>query len=402
MFKDRQDIFFYFLYGGRMGSKTYTAMHYVLYRMLKARQTCVYCQQTKADLNTAAISEWENMIADLNLKDFFHRVNSRYTYMPNGSSIVFKGFQTSSEAVEAMKGFSNLSIAYVDEAQSTDEEAFDNLIGSIRSNKDMKCIVSLNPTTQDSWLYQRFFKNLPSEDFSGIIGNKLYVYSYYKDVAKYVGKTKIDLIEQIRTSDPLKYQNQYLGKWMQTGYRSLWTSQMMKRAHELEFIPEQFEKIVVGVDPAATNTKNSDATGLIVVGYDSGMYYVLDEATGNYSPLEWAQKVKELYVKWQADYVVAEVNMGGDLVESNIRNVCGSFIQIEKVHASKGKILRAQPVSALYQQNLVKHIKVFEQLEYEMQTYTGNPKDKSPNSLDACVHAITYLAENIGSDCSGF
>ncbi|MBO5853223.1 MAG: phage terminase large subunit [Bacteroidales bacterium] len=146
-------------------------------------------------MNTAAISEWENMIADLNLKDFFHRVNSRYTYMPNGSSIVFKGFQTSSEAVEAMKGFSNLSIAYVDEAQSTDEEAFDNLIGSIRSNKDMKCIVSLNPTTQDSWLYQRFFKNLPSEDFSGIIGNKLYVYSYYKDVAKYVGKTKIDLIE---------------------------------------------------------------------------------------------------------------------------------------------------------------------------------------------------------------
>lgn len=402
MFKDRQDIFFYFLYGGRMGSKTYTAMHYVLYRMLKSRQTCVYCQQTKADLNTAAISEWENMIADLKLKDFFHRVNSRYTYIPNGSSIVFKGFQTSSEAVEAMKGFSNLSIAYVDEAQSTDEEAFDNLIGSIRSNKDMKCIVSLNPTTQDSWLYQRFFKNLPSEDFSGIIGNKLYVYSYYKDVAKYVGKTKIDLIEQIRTSDPLKYQNQYLGKWMQTGYRSLWTSQMMKRAHELEFIPEQFEKVVVGVDPAATNTKNSDATGLIVVGYDSGMYYVLDEATGNYSPLEWAQKVKELYVKWQADYVVAEVNMGGDLVESNIRNVCGSFIQIEKVHASKGKILRAQPVSALYQQNLVKHIKVFEQLEYEMQTYTGNPKDKSPNSLDACVHAITYLAENIGSDCSGF
>lgn len=385
-----------------MGSKTYTAMHYVLYRMLKSRQTCVYCQQTKADLNTAAISEWENMIADLNLKDFFHRVNSRYTYMPNGSSIVFKGFQTSSEAVEAMKGFSNLSIAYVDEAQSTDEEAFDNLIGSIRSNKDMKCIVSLNPTTQDSWLYQRFFKNLPSEDFTGIIGNKLYVYSYYKDVEKYVGKTKIDLIEQIRTSDPLKYQNQYLGKWMQTGYRSLWTSQMMKRAHELEFIPEQFEKVVVGVDPAATNTKNSDATGLIVVGYDSGMYYVLDEATGNYSPLEWAQKVKELYVKWQADYVVAEVNMGGDLVESNIRNVCGSFIQIEKVHASKGKILRAQPVSALYQQNLVKHIKVFEQLEYEMQTYTGNPKDKSPNSLDACVHAITYLAENIGSDCSGF
>jgi PBSX family phage terminase large subunit len=134
------------------------------------------------------------MLNDYNLKNYFHRVNARYTYLPNGSSIVFKGFQTSSEAVEAMKGFSNLSIAYVDEAQSTDEEAFDNLIGSIRSNKDMKLIVSLNPSSTDSWLFKRYFKDLPSENFSGIIGNKLYVYSYYKDVEKYVGKTKIDLI----------------------------------------------------------------------------------------------------------------------------------------------------------------------------------------------------------------
>lgn len=402
MFKDREDIFFYFLYGGRMGSKTYTAMRYVLCRMIKARQTCVYCQQTKADLNTAAISEWENMLNDYNLKNYFHRVNARYTYLPNGSSIVFKGFQTSSEAVEAMKGFSNLSIAYVDEAQSTDEEAFDNLIGSIRSNKDMKLIVSLNPSSTDSWLFKRYFKDLPSEDFSGIIGNKLYVYSNYKDVEKYVGKTKIDLIQQIKKTDPIKYQNQYLGKWLPSGFRSLWSAALVQKAHENVTLPTEFQQIVIGVDPAATNTKKSDETGIIVVGFKDGIYYVLEQATGKYSPLEWALKIKQLYEKWNANYVVAQVNMGGDLVQANIRNVCGEFIYIEKIHASKGKILRAQPVAALYQQNLVKHIKIFEQLEYEMQTFSGNPKDKSPNSLDACVHAITYLAENAYQDCSGF
>lgn len=169
MFKDHEQIFFYFLYGGRMGSKTFGGLTYVLYRMLKKRQTCVYCQQTKADLNTSAINDWQNRLKQLNLYNYFKRQGNRYTYIKNGSTIIFKGFQTASEAVQAMKGFSNLSIAFVDEAQSTDEQAFDNLIGSIRSISDMKCIVCLNPSDEQSWLYKRYFKDLPSWDFSGII-----------------------------------------------------------------------------------------------------------------------------------------------------------------------------------------------------------------------------------------
>lgn len=231
--------------------------------------------------------------------------------------------------------------------------------------------------------------------FLELFGNKLYVYSSYKDVLKHVGKTKIDLIQQIKKNDILKYQNQYLGKWRKNIHNALWTKSLLENAHNLTEIPENFDKVIVAVDPAASTNKNSDETGIIVCGYSEGMYYILEQKTGKYTPYEWACIVRMLYEKYKANAVVAEVNMGGDLVQANIRNVCGNFIYVQKIHASKGKILRAEPVSALYQQNKVKHIKIFEQLQLQMLTYTGNAKQKSPNSLDAMVHGITYLTENL-------
>lgn len=90
------------------------------------------------------------------------------------------------------------------------------------------------------------------------------------------------------------------------------------------------------------------------------------------------------------------------MVEANLRNVCGDKVLIDLVKASKGKIIRAEPIAALYQKYLVKHLKYFEQLEYEELTYSGDPKEKSPNALDATVWALTYLTENNQQDQSGF
>lgn len=401
MFKDNPNIFFYFLYGGRCGSKTFSAMTYVIYRMINARETCVYCQQTKADLNTSAINEWENRLKDMNLWGQFKRVGNRYTYIPNGSTIVFKGFQTSSEAVEAMKGFSNLSIAYVDEAQSTDEEAFDNLIGSIRAKKDMKLIVSLNPSHKECYLYKRYFKDLPSEDFSGIIDDKLYVYSSYEDVKQYIGESKIKVIENLKLTDPVKFQNQYLGKWISNIESPLLSKQLLDLAINKIEIPNEFDKIVVSIDPAISVNKNSDATGLSVCAKKDKDYYILECIEEKLSPNEWALKAFELYKQYNADNIVVEVNQGGDMCEQVLRQVCGTFIKIDKVRATKGKVLRFDPVHALYEQQLIHHCGRFADLELQELTFSGNEKDKSPNSVDSMVWGITYLAQH-GKNSVGF
>jgi len=397
MFKDDENIFFYFLYGGRCGSKTFSAMTYVIYRMTKARETCVYCQQTKADLNTSAINEWENRLKDMGLWKSFQRSGNRYTYIPNGSTIVFKGFQTSSDAIETMKGFSNLSIAYVDEAQSTDEEAFDNLIGSIRSKKDMKLIVSLNPSDVNCYLYKRYFKELPSWDFSGIIDDKLYVYSSYEDVKEYIGASKIKVIEDIKKNDPIKFSNQYLGKWLENSEKAALTKELIEIAEEKVEIPNKYDKIIIAIDPAVSANKNSDDTGIVVVGKYNKNYYLLEDKSGIYEPSQWALIVKELYLKYKCNYVVYENNQGGLLVEQNIRNVCGHFMQIKSVRATKGKLIRWEPCRALYEQRLVHHLKHFEKLNYELLTYGTSLNDRSPGHLDSLCWGLTSLAESSNS-----
>jgi phage terminase large subunit-like protein len=158
-------------------------------------------------------------------------------------------------------------------------------------------------------------------------------------------------------------------------------------------VPE-FKRIVVGVDPSVSNTERSDETGIIcaALGVD-GHGYVLDDASRKYAPDDWIKKVAELYRDRMADRVVAEVNNGGDLVESMLRTV-DKNISYRKVHATRGKAVRAEPVSALYEQGKVHHVGSFPALEDQMCLFSSDLDRKangSPDRVDALVWALTDL-----------
>lgn len=157
-------------------------------------------------------------------------------------------------------------------------------------------------------------------------------------------------------------------------------------------------RIVVAVDPAVTSNADSDETGVMVVGisgpqpgYPDGLCYVLEDASGVYTPLQWAETAVRMYKKYNADKVIAEVNNGGDLVEVNIRQV-DKTISYKAVHASKGKYTRAEPVSALYEQTRVRHLPGLNDLETQMTTWSAGTGEKSPDRIDALVWGITELA----------
>lgn len=154
--------------------------------------------------------------------------------------------------------------------------------------------------------------------------------------------------------------------------------------------PPPLSKIVIGIDPAVTSNKNSDETGLIVAGRtDDGQYYILDDRSGIYSPDNWIKKALMLYYEYEANYIVAEVNNGGDLIEKLLRTQ-DSKVPYKAVRSSRGKMLRAEPISSLYEQNKVHHVGVWKELEEQMCIYTGNTIT-SPDRLDALVFAITSL-----------
>jgi predicted phage terminase large subunit-like protein len=150
-------------------------------------------------------------------------------------------------------------------------------------------------------------------------------------------------------------------------------------------------RIVVSIDPAVTSGEDSDETGIVVAGLDNdGKAYVIEDLSGRFAPDEWAKRAIRAYHDHQADRIVAEVNNGGDLIESMLR-LYDPNVPVSKVHAKVGKHTRAEPVAALYEQGRVYHVAGFPTLEDQMCAFTGNPGEQSPDRMDALVWALTEL-----------
>ena len=156
--------------------------------------------------------------------------------------------------------------------------------------------------------------------------------------------------------------------------------------------PPELKRIVVAIDPQGTDNETSSSTGIVVAGIaqvaDRIEAYILADLTLSGTPEKWATEAVSGYYTFKADRMVAEVNFGGDMVESIIR-IIDKGVAFKKVHASRGKQVRAEPASALYEQDRVHHVGFFAELEDQLCEWV--PGDKSPDRLDALVWALTDL-----------
>jgi phage terminase large subunit-like protein len=175
---------------------------------------------------------------------------------------------------------------------------------------------------------------------------------------------------------------------------ALWTNSLLDETRVQECPP--LIRIVVAIDPAVTSKPDSDETGIVVAGVTSdGHYYILEDVSLRAGPDAWARKAVEAYYRWKADRIIGEGNNGGDMIESLLRQV-DPLIPYKKVTATRGKLLRAEPVASLYEQNRAHHVGSFAQLEDQMTNYTPL-SDFSPDRLDALVWAMTDLMEGASS-----
>ncbi len=171
---------------------------------------------------------------------------------------------------------------------------------------------------------------------------------------------------------------------------ALWTRTMIEEARRPR--PENLERVVIAVDPPVSGGQKADACGIVAVGRskDGKAYVLADESVQGLSPVGWAKRAIKLYRDLQADRLVAEVNNGGDLVENLLRQI-EPDVSYQSVHARRGKMVRAEPIAALYEQGKVFHSMAFPILEDEMCSYTGEKNSKSPDRLDALVWAVWSL-----------
>lgn len=174
---------------------------------------------------------------------------------------------------------------------------------------------------------------------------------------------------------------------------ALWTRAMLEAAFT-EQRPE-CDKVILAIDPPVTSGERSDACGLIVAGRlgegrNAKAFILHDGTVQGRSPEGWARAAISLARGWEADYILAETNQGGELVTSVLHTLDPS-IPIRTVYASRSKTARAEPVAPLYEQGRVSHCGHFTKLEDELAAIGTQALKKSPDRADALVWAVTEL-----------
>lgn len=304
----------------------------------------------------------------------YNRSRSAYI-LPNGSRI--KGF--SAEKPDRLRGPQHHG-AWCDELAAWDyPETFDQLQFGLRLGLHPQCVVTTTPR--------------PTKIIKELIADKETIVtrgSTYENATNLAESTLITLRS--------KYENTRLGRQELFGEvlddnpGALWTRAMIEAGRiKPEDVPPLM-RVVVGVDPAVTNTEDSDSTGIVTAGLSAdGHYYVLSDDTMKASPQEWATKTVQTFEAHKADRIIAETNNGGDLVLHLFQQVKPT-IPVKKVTATRGKLVRAEPIAALYEQGRVHHVGFFAQLEEQMCEYEPGVSD-SPDRMDALVWALTDLSE---------
>ena len=170
---------------------------------------------------------------------------------------------------------------------------------------------------------------------------------------------------------------------------ALWTRERIDLTRVSE--APRLTRVVVAIDPSGGGSATNDEVGIVAAGLgEDGRCYVLADRSGRYRPAEWGRMAVQLYHELEADRIVAEVNFGGDMVETVVRTA-DENVPYKSVTASRGKKQRAEPIAALYEQGRVSHVGNLISLEDEMVTWDPIKATWSPGRMDALVWAATDL-----------
>ena len=388
-----------FLTGGRGSGKSFALALALALLLRQPGYRILYTRFTLVSAEDSIIPEFLQKTALLGFGHEFEQVGSNIVHKVSGSEILFRGIKTSSgNQTGKLKSLTGVNVWVLEEADElADEDTFDTIDLSIRDGRHpCKVVLLMNPSHVSHWIYQRFWLpyRLP-EEFTGVSpAGVRHIHTDYGHNRDNLPKDIIDGALRMKEANPARYRRIFLGHWGQTIEGALWDWNMIDKNRRTE-IPE-LVRVVVAVDPSAKSVAGSDSAGLIAAGLGvDGHYYVFEDATMRGTPLAWATAALGLADKWSADRVVAEINNGGEMVELTLRSIDPN-VSYRAVTATRGKLIRAEPVSQLYERGMVHHVGMFRELEEEQTTFTGAPSDKSPNRLDALVWAITDLMGSAG------
>lgn len=387
LFEDEPETRYFLITGGRGSGKSWSVALSLLNQTDNINEVILFTRWTLTSAFISIIPEFIEKIELMGRESDFEITQNEITNRITGSRILFRGIKTSQGTATAnLKSIAGVTTWVLDEAEElVDQEVFDRINLSIRSKlRPNKVILVMNPSYKSHWIYKTFIKNKRTDT--------TYIHTTYKDNIDNLSESFIFQAESTKKTNELRYKHLFLGDWLDDAEGLLWDMSLIERLRVS--VKPEIKRLVVSIDPAATANSESDETGITVQGIDyNDNGYVIEDLSGKYSPNEWAKVAVQAAFNHNADCIVAEKNMGGDMVENVIRQH-NKLIRVKLVTATKGKYVRAEPVYSLYEQGKIYHIGNFPILERQMITFDPD-KGKSPDRVDALVWGFTELMLNL-------
>lgn len=395
------------LFGGSRSGKTFIIVWAIVARaMLEPGSRHCILRKYFSAVNKSIINDTFPKVMQLCFPQVPYSMNKSlfFARFPNESEIWFGGFDGGDKILG-----NEYATMYFNEVS---EFGYDRLETAYSRNAQ-KCMklknhffYDENPVGKTHWSYKLFV-----EGVNPIDGTLLANPGNYCSMRLNPADNKVNLsdtyLAQLQSLSAKQRARFLDGEWQDDSENALWKrATMINPYRHVHCNPEELDRIVIAVDPAVTSAESSDETGIVVAGVKYGgrnadnHYYVLDDYSMRGTPNEWAERLVELYYGYEADRIVAEVNNGGDMIEALIRDKDKS-VAFQAVRATRGKILRAEPIAALYERGIVHHVGEFPILEDQMCNYTGGVAEKSPDRLDALVWALTQLSGNNSGHIGG-
>ena len=396
------------LFGGSRSGKTFLHVRNVVMRALKAPNSRHLIARFRYNhIKTAIVLDTFPKVMQLAFYGISFNLNRTdlYVEFENGSQIWFAGLDDK-ERTEKILGNEYVTI-YLNECSQISQSARDVALTRLaqkvytdiegRPPQELKprMYYDCNPPNKSHWTYKLFIQKV-NPDTKRNLPNPEDYKSYQMNPSDNIDNLSDSYLKTLEGLSA-RLQKRFLkGEFADANPSALFSEESIDKWRFIGGDLPQFIRVVIGVDPSGSDdidNADNDAIGIIVgaLGID-GNAYLLEDCTVKASPAIWGKIATDAYDRHEANVIVGEINYGGAMVEHVIQTA-RPRTPYKKVTATRGKSIRAEPFSALYEQGKVRHVGDYRELEDELMSFStvGYIGEKSPNRADAWIWCLTEL-----------
>lgn len=396
------------LFGGSRSGKTFLLVRNIVLRALKARRSRHAVLRFRFNhIKASIILDTFPKVMEICFPGVEYTLSKTdwYVTLPNGSEVWFGGLDDK-ERTEKILGQEYATI-YFNECsqipQASQSIAITRLAQLAETTPGQylvpRAFYDMNPTDKIHWAYKLFIQKVDPETKKPLPDPENYV-SFRINPEDNLQNLSSNYLETLKSLSP-RLQKRFLrGEFSDGTPNALFNDEIIETWRVVNGEIPDLVRVLVAVDPSGSGDdagSEADAIGIVVAGLGTdGNAYIIEDLTVKAGPSTWGRVAVDAYIRHEADAVVGESNYGGAMVQHVIRTAAAARntrVNYRKVTATRGKVVRAEPISALYDQGKVRHVGYLQDLEDELSGFTTNGYvgDRSPNRADALVWAVTEL-----------